>query len=239
MSRSRFTTCCSVGLILLIVTFVLQVLISVSLPFIPQLNVVNVKFTSHGGSNAANLPTVSDVSGDISQLRLGIWGYCGEIDSTGDNSCINAGSAYGVGVHRHDNEETANIHPSWTRGLVVHPIAAVATFIALIFALSHNLVMILIASLFCLFAALLTLIAFAIDIALFVLTKNSVGDLSNTDANTDFGPAFWLTLVSFILLLVSSVTTCVHRRIRQKRAGPTVVTESKRPFWRRWRRGGI
>jgi hypothetical protein len=66
---ARLTPCCSVGFVVLIVAFVLQVIVTISLPFIPALNVVSIKFP---GSSANDLPTVTDVNGEIRQLKVSI-----------------------------------------------------------------------------------------------------------------------------------------------------------------------
>jgi len=56
-------------------------------------------------------------------------------------------------------------------------IATIVTLIALLFSLSTHLTMMLVASLLSFVAATLTLIAFAIDIALYGLVKSEMNDL--------------------------------------------------------------
>ncbi|KAG6895887.1 hypothetical protein C0992_011780 [Termitomyces sp. T32_za158] len=101
----------------------------------------------------------------------------------------------------------------------------------------------LVASLVAFLAAALTLIAFAIDIALFVFFRHEVGNLPNIDAKTTIGAGFWLTFVSFLLLILGGVTVCLGRRQRHKRTDDAVTypattlnTSEKKPFWSRFRK---
>jgi len=66
-------------------------------------------------------------------------------------------------------------------------VAAAVTLIALCLSLSTHLFVTLLASLVSFFAALLLLIAFAIQIALFARLKKLVGDLDIEGANTKPG----------------------------------------------------
>lgn len=66
--------------------------------------------------------------------------------------------------------------------------ATAATFIAFLLALSTHLTVTLIASLVSFLAALLTLIAFAIDIALYVHVRREVKKLDVAGTNTNTGP---------------------------------------------------
>ena len=65
--------------------------------------------------------------------------------------------------------------------------ATAVTFIALLLALSTHITVTLLASLAAFLAALLTLIAFAIDIALFVFVRHEMGNLL-IGAHTKTGP---------------------------------------------------
>jgi hypothetical protein len=93
------------------------------------------------------------------------------------------------------------------------------------------MVLTLIASLVSFLAALVTLVAFAIDIALFARVRHEMRGLG-VDANTNTAPglspndyflirrvndaiiplAFWMTLVAFVLLLLAGCTVCLGRR---------------------------
>ncbi|KIJ34919.1 hypothetical protein M422DRAFT_212828 [Sphaerobolus stellatus SS14] len=222
---------CSVGVVILFVAFVLQFITSISLPALTTLNIVRVDFKN------GTLPLVSEVQGQVESLRLGIWAYCTDTVGSGDRSCVHTGHAYSVAIQGASNS-LSSVHASWTRGLAVHPVAAGVTFLAFLLSFSNHITVLLIASLTSFLAALITLIAFAIDIALLVLTKNNVDNLVRVQTSTNPGPGFWLTFVSFILLLISGCTVCFsrHRARRSQSGGASAFTQEKRPFWRRFRR---
>ena len=134
-----------------------------------------------------------------------------------------------------------DIGPSWTRGLAIHPvgksptldtidfpetklilcpIATGVTFIAFLLSLSSHVTVTLLASLTSFLAAVLTLIAFAVDIALYAFLKHEVGKLSGVSSNTDTAPgefqstplAFFTSLPSAFLPFVWVVVRPVGQR---------------------------
>ncbi|KAF8591704.1 pali-domain-containing protein [Ramaria rubella] len=228
---------CTFGVVILFAAFILQLLVAISLPFLDSFDIVRVHFNS-GNVN------IADVRAPISQLRLGVWAFCEDDASSGDRTCDHTGHGYSVGVQGPQNGQVVNIRSGWTRGLAVHPVAAAVIFVALLLSFSTHLTITLIASLVSFLAALITLIAFAIDIALFALTKHEIDNLGGVPSNTDAGPGFWITLATFLLLLIAGCTVCFGRH-RDRRAGSAskMTTTNfdnekrgKRPFWRRWRR---
>ena len=110
--------------------------------------------------------------------------------------CTYEAHAYNVTIMTENGTDSSVIGASWTRGLVVQPIgelskscsfffyltdnfffgcvAAAVTLIALVLACSNHIATTLFASLVSFLAAILTLIAFAIDIALFALVKHEM-----------------------------------------------------------------
>jgi len=194
---------CIPGVVFLFCAFALLFIVSVSLPFLTAMDIVRV----HYGGNVAS----PSVTGTVSQLRFGIWAFCYETTKNGDTICDKTGHAYSVIVNG-SNNSSITIGSSWTRGLAVHPVAAGVAFIALILSLSTHITLTLLASIMSFLAALITLIAFAIDIALFAFVKHEMKKLTNIDSNTNTAPGFWLTFVSFILLLLAGCTVCFGRR---------------------------
>lgn len=109
-----------------------------------------------------------------------------------------------------------------------------------------------VASLVSFLAALLMLIAFICDIALFVLTQKKMNDLDGVEASSHPGAGmqlavscsdltllvgFWLTFASFLLLLIAGFTVCCGRRRDQRRgAGSYPVKSSGGGFLSRFRR---
>ncbi|THH04830.1 hypothetical protein EW145_g5233 [Phellinidium pouzarii] len=119
--------------------------------------------------------------------------------------------------------------------------AAAVTFLAFLFSFSQHVTLTLVSSLLSFLAAILTLIAFLVDIALFAFVKHEMGKL-NIGAHTITGPGFWITFVSFILLLLAGCTVCFgRRRARMDGASssyPMASTGKNTPFWNRFRRRG-
>ncbi|KII84029.1 hypothetical protein PLICRDRAFT_46370 [Plicaturopsis crispa FD-325 SS-3] len=225
---------CIPGIIFLLSAFVLNFLTSISLPYLTSFDIVRTSFGNAASSSGGD---TNSTTGAITELRLGIWSYCSD-DEHGDRTCSSKHHGYNVAVHDADNDSSVIIGASWTRGLAVHPVAAAVTFIALLLSFSTHVTFTLLSSLTAFLAALLTLIAFAIDIALLAYTKHQFKKLNNVDENTYTGPGFWLTFASFLLLLLAGCTVCFGRR-RDRMSGATSypMTTTKRPgFFSRFRK---
>ncbi|KAH9041836.1 hypothetical protein EDB84DRAFT_1474130 [Lactarius hengduanensis] len=173
------------GIFFLFSAFILSLLVSISLPGIPTVDIARTHFT--GGAT----PHVSTNTESIEQIRVPR-AYCTYDDQTGDRTCVGPGS-------------TVTIGPGATRGLAVHPVAAGVTFVALLCSFSSHVTLVLIASLLSFLAALLTLIAFAIDLSL-------VNNLDSVSARSVAAPGLWMTLVSLILLLLAGCAVYFGRR---------------------------
>lgn len=192
------------GIFFLFSAFILSLLVSVSLPGIPTVDIARAHFT--GGAT----PHVSTNTESIEQIRFGIWGYCTYDDQTGDRTCVDSG--HGYTVHLLSVSKNITIGPGATRGLAVHPVAAGVTSIALLCSFSSHVTLVLIASLLSFLAALLTLIAFAIDLSLYVIVRDRVNNLDNVSARSVAAPGLWMTLVSLILLLLAGCAVYFGRR---------------------------
>ena len=87
------------------------------------------------------------------------------------------------------------------------------TLIAFLLSLSSHVTLTLLASLTSFLAALLTLIAFAVDIALFAFVKHEMGKLDSVDASTDTAPGEFPFLVAQRRLpSVPAPAKCTHIR---------------------------
>ncbi|KAG1717505.1 pali-domain-containing protein [Suillus occidentalis] len=200
-------TYCIPGVFFLFSAWFLLVLVSISLPSFQAMDITRVHSSGQvaSGSNEA-----------FTQFRFGIWGYC--VDLSSGRTCFNTGHGYSVTFANSQNAQVT-IGSSWTRGLAVLPVAACVAFIALLLSVSQHITVTLVASLVSFLAALLTLIAFAINIALYAYVKHELGTL-NISETTITGPGFWLTFVSLLLLILAGCTVCFGRR-RDRMAGAT------------------
>jgi len=80
---------------------------------------------------------------------------------------------------------------------LLRTVAAVVTFIALLFSLSSHGMLAMLATILSFLAAFLTFIAFAVDISLFVILRNRVHSLGDVEGHTFAGPGMETTLFPF------------------------------------------
>ncbi|KAF7345080.1 hypothetical protein MVEN_01671500 [Mycena venus] len=221
---------CIPGVIFLACALVLGIIVSISLPFLPPLDFVRVHF----GNGVATM-------GDgMVELRFGIWAPC-YYNTEGARTCFKAGHAYIVSIANQQNTANVIIGSSWTRGLAVHPVATAVTAIAFAMSFSTHHMVTLLASLTSFLAALLTLIAFAIDIALFAFVHHEIGKLPDVNGTTHTSVAFWLTFVTLILLLLAGCTVCFGRR-KDRMSGAAsypMASYNKPSFFSRFRRNKV
>ena len=177
---------------------------------------------------ATQLGNITDVTGtgaspdrQLIGLKLGSWGYCteGAIDQ-GYKYCSDNQHGYNITFKSAQNNsqsayQTTEIKSSWTRGLVVVVVAFVVAVIGFILSFIPHLVVMLVASIVHFLAFILTLIAFAIQIALYIYTRNKLNQITSGISVVP-GPAFYLTLISLPLLFFSALTVCCGWR-KEKR----------------------
>lgn len=219
---------CIPGVLFLLCAFVLLFIVSISLPYLTAMDITRVHFNGTGNVS------ISPNTNPLSLYRFGIWASCDQIKSNSDLICVRTGHGYSV-MFTGSNNSSVTIGSSWTRGLAVHPVATAVTFVALLLSLSSHITVTLLSSFASFLAALITLIAFSIDIALFAYVKQQMKKLNNAGANTITGPGFWLTFASFILLLLAGCTVCFGRR-RDRMSTATKYPMSQTRFFGRFRR---
>jgi len=213
---------CIPGASILAVAFILSLLTALSLPYVLPFDIARVTFQG----NAAKA-----TNDDASEARLGIWGYCYEAARSGQWVCINTGHAYSFSIGG------VTIGSSWTRGLLIHPIATAVTFAALVMSLIPSVFIMLLGALTSWLAALLTLIAFFCDIALFAYFKNKMNDINGAQPDTKPGPGFWMTFVTFFVLCFAGCAVLFGRKKERYIRGDDYVVNAKRPFYHKFRRG--
>ncbi|KAF5329751.1 hypothetical protein D9619_009113 [Psilocybe cf. subviscida] len=224
---------CIPGIVFLFCALVLSFLVSISLPFLPALDIVRVNYGGNGNGVI--------LAGELQQIRYGIWAPCA-YDKTGSRTCLKSHHGYETEVGNPlDTSKIAHVKSSWTRGLAVHPVATAAIFVAFLLSFSTHITVTLMSSIMSFLAALLTLIAFAIDIALFIMVRRAnnnldIGANTNTSAASSFLIAFWMTLVVFILLLMAGCTVCFGRRRARMADATTAYPMQKTGFFSRFRR---
>ncbi|KAG9088732.1 hypothetical protein FRC07_012478 [Ceratobasidium sp. 392] len=199
---------CLPGIFFLVAALVLQILVSISLRYVPALDIARTRFDS--GTNVGTGQAASE-------LRLGVWSYCYR-QTNNDFSCSPSKHGYDVNLNTSGGDQEY-IGKSWTRGLILHPIAAAIVLVALLLSFSQHLTVTLFASLISFLAAFFVLIAFLCDIALFAYLKRRASRLDNVTTHTRPGAGFWMTLASFVILLLAGCTVCLGRRHDRRRLG--------------------
>lgn len=211
------------GVFLLFCAFVLTLITSISLPYLPTLDIIRTYFGDRQVT-IANEPS--------DQLRMGVWTYCHYI-LNGDRQCPNTGYAYSVLAFDVTTMRDISISSSWTRGLAVHPVTAIVTIVALVFSLVPRTFPILVACVLAFISVLLCFIAFLIDVALFAYAKNQFS------GNAITGPGLWVNFAAMIVAGVASCSLFIGSRLKRagdEHIGTASSSTEKRSFLARFRR---
>lgn len=147
-------------------------------------------------------------------LSMGQWGLCLA------SSCTKSKLGYDLSSIE-SIVGTSTIASGAIKGLtyafILNPIAAGLSVLALLLSLGSCLPVGILASLFAFFTFLVTLVAFAIDIAFALIARNRLRDDANI--NGSIGKGVWLVLAAAILQLLASVTVCWTRHSSYKSRG--------------------
>ncbi|CAE6468781.1 unnamed protein product [Rhizoctonia solani] len=195
--------------------FLLLLLVSLSIPIIKTISVLNL---------AANLQAGLTNTGISGGVKFGLWGYCvSEISASviGINRsragyCSRTRLGYDVDSQLLQLLGLDNIDDIFSRGLtlvlVLHPIACGLAFLALLFALMLLCRPARLASamalVFSVLAAIVATIAFAIDVALTTIARNKVRDATDGNLKVTYGAVPWMTLGAMVALWAATVGAC-------------------------------
>ncbi|ORY56812.1 SUR7/PalI family-domain-containing protein [Leucosporidium creatinivorum] len=188
------------GLLCLLAATVLLIVVSVSTPIWESVYFLKADIVG-GGSSTNGL------------IKLGQWGYCV------GSACSKSKLGYDLDAitTATDGQVSASIVHGLTYALVLNPIAAGFSFIALLFALCSNLALGIIASVLSGWAFLVTIIALALDLGLFVTARHRLNDASD-NINASFGNALWLVVAAAACQLVAAFTVCfTHSSSKRQR----------------------
>jgi hypothetical protein len=220
------------GFIFLLAATALLIVVSVSVPIWNSVYFLQIGLSSSITSGISSiLPgTIGD---DLlnQKIRAGLWGYCA------GTKCTDSQLGYTLPGDVFGDSKAADILGAATSALILHPIAAAFAAFALLFALCGNLVAGLMASVASGIAFFVALVAFIVDLGIFVTAHRRANRTDNI-AKVEYGNAIWLTLAAVLLLFLASFTVCCahHRRRRARHADAAAsppMTERRRPFWRR------
>ncbi|OBZ75342.1 pH-response regulator protein palI/prr-5 [Grifola frondosa] len=205
-SKSTDQMLAAVAPSLLFLAFLLLLLVSFSVPVLKTIYLFRL---------------VAEVSASLfhtsatGAVRFGVWGYCTsgvDISIVGINHDTSAQCSQAKLGYNFDSNVASALHVSGldnaisrtlTAVLVLHPIACVLTFIALI------------ASLFTiwwrytgLLAALVTTVVFLVDVIFVAVVRHRINSDSDGVIQLSWGNAVWLTLVATVAIWGSLVGAC-------------------------------
>lgn len=192
------------------VSMVLLVLVTISTPTTLS---DSTPFDFVRSSNLGGIIDLSPGSNQkrpIGALKFGTWGYCSALNGTSDYACFKHSHGYsatfGINPTEQDTaaRDTVTIGASWTRGLAVHVVAFVAALIGLVLTAIPKQVVRLAATIVNAISALLALIAFCIDIALFVYVQKQMNKIADSP-KTMPGPAFYMALIAIPIAVIATV----------------------------------
>ncbi|CAE6437102.1 hypothetical protein ACGC1H_004446 [Rhizoctonia solani] len=204
-----------VVLFLVFAGFLLLLLVSLSIPIIKTISVLNLATNIQAGF------TNTGISGGV---KFGLWGYCVSeitasvigINRSQPGYCSRTRLGYDIDSQLLQLLGLDNLNDIFSRGLtlvlVLHPIACGLAFLALLFAL-----MLLcrparfasaIALVFSVLAAIVATVAFAIDVALTTIAKNKVRDATDGNLKVTYGAVPWMTLGAMVALWAATVGAC-------------------------------
>ncbi|KAF8918190.1 actin cortical patch SUR7/pH-response regulator pali [Mucidula mucida] len=213
-----------IALVLLFTSFLLLLLVGISLTIIKAIYIIRVYSTADNGQPATSIAT---------ELRFGVWGLCASSALDEPSWFTNDGTCYGPKLGYNPPSAITDIlglDATLVQGvlkglltvLILHLVAAGFSLCALIpsmFLASHSFT---IASLvFAIITALFSTIVFAIDLAVVIVVKNQLPNLgSSIKLAADFGNGVWMVLTAVILtwaaVILLSARACYCCGIRRQ-----------------------
>ncbi|ORY90620.1 hypothetical protein BCR35DRAFT_299161 [Leucosporidium creatinivorum] len=149
------------------------------------------------------LKVFSPTEGD---LVFGVFGYC-QIISGADDVCSKASMSYSItdalNIAYSNTFINLSINKA-TYGLILHPISAGVTLLAFIIAaLSHRFGFVF-AAVIAAVAWLLTIVTLALDLAIFLPTRNKIIDAGGS---VSYGVGIYCTLAAAVVLFLGAICT--------------------------------
>jgi len=222
----------------LLAAFVLLLLVTLSVPIIHSIYLL----TATANISVSVLGFTGGVYEDV---NFGIWGWCASprnVDVLGATTSVEPAqcSAPHLGytfdstvlsllqVQNLSPSEVQDISRGITAALVLHPIAAGLTFLALLFSLHHaftsrpSRLSVIVTLPLTILASLVTTVIFAVDVAFIVIARNQLTSDTSGAVSLGFGNAVWMVLGAMIALwlgiIAVSLGVCCNGSRRTKAA---------------------
>jgi len=211
--KKRHLQLVSAAFTLILVAFLLQLLVAASLPVVRAVYLMSVSATTA----SELIPTLI-----ATELRFGVWGYCGTSVLnpptlfTNNGDCSPPQLGYNISTTILEVTGQPALAQDALEGLtlilILHPVCAVlcfATLAAALFARWHGFAVL--ALVLSIVTSLVTSVSAAIDIAVVAVAMNEIG-LAGLQLEVGWGNAPWMTLAATILLwaavIVLSAMVC-------------------------------
>ncbi|PFH52172.1 hypothetical protein AMATHDRAFT_74453 [Amanita thiersii Skay4041] len=200
----RHRAIASISVSLLLAAFVLLLLVAISLPIIKPIYILALQSTIQ-----VQHTTVA------TELRFGVWGVCAA--NTVGNQATAVANCFGPQLGYQVPPSLASligITPEVTSILtkvllvllILHPIAAGLSLLSLFFSLfmASHLVSVL-ALLLAVLSGIASTIVFAADLALVIIARSKVKNLTEGQFTVVFGNAVWMVLAAMVVTWFASV----------------------------------
>ncbi|KAH9944793.1 hypothetical protein B0H21DRAFT_779412 [Amylocystis lapponica] len=188
---------------LLFISFLLFLLVGLSLPITKSIYILSVQ-----------LNTTQPVSPTATELRFGVWGVCALSVLPGYEVCSPPALGYTIPQQILDYTGETSLIDGIVEGLtvllVLHPVCAALAFVCMLTSLfleSHAAVVT--SLVLSVLTVILACAVFAADVALVLVARIRIPQLSAFAYNVDFGPAVWMVLAALILLWTGMVLLSV------------------------------
>ncbi|KAF9005559.1 actin cortical patch SUR7/pH-response regulator pali [Cyathus striatus] len=217
--------------LLLFTAFLLLLLLSLSAPIIHSIYLFRL---------AAAVSSSLLNAGASAQVSFGVWGYCvsaiqisiAGIDRNRPAQCSSTHLGYTFDQTVAEVLNTNDIHnlvsKSTTAALVIHPIVAAFSFLALLLSLctlgrQSSRLFSSLTLIICSVATVLTTIVFLIDVIFVAIVRGRVRNASNGTLSLNWGNAVWMALGATIALWTALFTASMgaHRERNMRRKTET------------------
>ncbi len=194
----------------LLASFVLFLLVGLSLPIIKSIYLFTITFAQNPDQPVTSV---------ANQLRLGVWGLCAmsPLDPPGGGECFGPMIGYTIPAEVvaliGEPDLAQDVSKGVTALLVLHLVAAGLAFIGMftsLFLESHALCIISLIT--TIFTLIVGLVVFGVDLALILIGKSRIGPLTDFNYVANWGPALWMVLagvvLSFVGMILMSIVVC-------------------------------
>lgn len=202
---------------LLLVSFILLLVTTISAPTVNSLALLRVK-----------------TAGD-EHVNFGTFGYC--VIRSGADACTGADVGYNAGgflnafIGANFGSGSRGTIRVLTRAMILHPLACVLAFFAFAASAASSVCGAIVAMMLAMSTFLLTIIAMACDFAWARLIRSRVNDNNFQGSTAEYRECIWFVLVSALFTLIASMLLLVSCCSSRNRNREKTTTSGRRRFF--------